>query len=313
MEYVRGIRYLEYWEQGERFKSVGFIKEEIGAQSCTFQIRVTGLAAQLQSAAGRELTGQVCLAGITQETRTADKPAEQAEEGMRRIPVSTVKLQDGRGGTVLKELRKDNLAGGISYADLREIAIELGNGRWLRCFWNNPQRLEQQKAAEEKPGEVLDGLYYKAFAAAYEEQAPVAYDAPRPAPPYHSPEPSPSAALPRPESKWQQLKELYQPLMPGLLTDESLSLQLKDLVILPEKYYDLGENSFLRHGFCRYHHLALMRTCEMGRTRYYLGIPGKYCEQERRAAILFGCDSFEGDREPAREGDFGYYMTAVEL
>ena len=40
---------------------------------------------------------------------------------------------------------------------------------------------------------------------------------------------------------------------------------------------------------------------------------GNFYEKEKRVALLFGFESFEGKREPAGNGDFGYYMVRVEI
>ena len=47
--------------------------------------------------------------------------------------------------------------------------------------------------------------------------------------------------------------------------------------------------------------------------KYYIGVPGNFYEREKQVARMFGFESFEGTREPAWEGDFGYYLIAVEL
>ena len=44
--------------------------------------------------------------------------------------------------------------------------------------------------------------------------------------------------------------------------------------------------------------------------------PGRqrnFYEREKQVARMFGFESFEGAREPAWEGDFGYYLISVEL
>lgn len=43
------------------------------------------------------------------------------------------------------------------------------------------------------------------------------------------------------------------------------------------------------------------------------GVPGNYFEREKQVAIMFGFESFECEAEPAKTGDFGYYMMRTEL
>lgn len=113
--------------------------------------------------------------------------------------------------------------------------------------------------------------------------------------------------------KWKQLWENYPHIAP--FDDERyyLCLELQDLVILPGKYYRLAENSFLRHGYYNYEHLILARSVRKGVEKYYIGVPGNYYEKEKQVAVYFGFESFEPKAEPAREGDFGYYMIGVDI
>ena len=80
---------------------------------------------------------------------------------------------------------------------------------------------------------------------------------------------------------------------------------------LPEGSYRNAHNSFLMHGFYRYHHLLLFRYEKKGEVIYYLGVPGNFHEQDRQGAVMF--ESFECAAEPAQEGDFGYFLMRTEL
>ena len=87
----------------------------------------------------------------------------------------------------------------------------------------------------------------------------------------------------------------------------------EDFVVLRERCYQMTHNSFLLHGYYNYRHLLLMRQEVSGEVKYYIGVPGNFYEREKQVARMFGFESFEGAREPAWEGDFGYYLIAVEL
>lgn len=65
----------------------------------------------------------------------------------------------------------------------------------------------------------------------------------------------------------------------------AIKIELSDLRELPKKYWYLGNNSFLLHGFFNYHHLLLGK---MPDGRWFLGIPGVYERQERIMASFFG-------------------------
>lgn len=65
----------------------------------------------------------------------------------------------------------------------------------------------------------------------------------------------------------------------------ALKIELYNLRELPKKYWYLGNNSFLLHGFFNYHHLLLGK---MPDGRWFLGVPGVYERQERIMASFFG-------------------------
>ena len=86
-----------------------------------------------------------------------------------------------------------------------------------------------------------------------------------------------------------------------------------DFVILQSNAYRLVQNSFLLHGYFNYDHLILAQVSRKSGSQYYIGVPGNFYEKEKQVAIMYGFSSFECRREPAEEGDFGYYMIKVEL
>jgi len=115
------------------------------------------------------------------------------------------------------------------------------------------------------------------------------------------------------ESKWEQLCAIYPHIHPFRDTREYLSITPSDFVLLPEAAYRVAHNSFLLHGYYNYHHLILTRVENRGETIYYLGVPGNYFEKEKQVAVMFGFESFECAKEPAEQGDFGYYMMRTEV
>ena len=117
------------------------------------------------------------------------------------------------------------------------------------------------------------------------------------------------------DTKWEQLSSIYPHIHPFRDAREFLSVGPEDFVVLREHCYQMTHNSFLLHGYYNYRHLLLMRqeTATSGQTRYYIGVPGNFYEREKQVARMFGFESFEGAREPAWDGDFGYYLIPVEL
>ena len=113
--------------------------------------------------------------------------------------------------------------------------------------------------------------------------------------------------------KWEQLRKTYPVVHPIREEEEYLKIAPKDFVIFTEKYQELVHNSFLMHGYYNYKHLILGRKEKDNRTVYYLGVPGTFHEREKTVAVMFGFEAFDGKREPAENGDFGYYLRRVEI
>lgn len=113
--------------------------------------------------------------------------------------------------------------------------------------------------------------------------------------------------------KWQQLQAIYPHIRPFEDYREYLLMKPQDFVILPQKYFTLSDNSFLLHGYYNYDHLILSKESRPEGEQMYIGVPGNFYDKEKQVAIMFGFESFEGKREPARIGDFGYYMIPVEI
>lgn len=92
-----------------------------------------------------------------------------------------------------------------------------------------------------------------------------------------------------PEYDWNAVwEELCREHKPAALFEEwdtqCIQLELKDLRSLPKKYWYLGNNSFLLHGFFNYRYLVLGRTAE---ERWFLGRAGSISETGARDGGYF--------------------------
>lgn len=65
-------------------------------------------------------------------------------------------------------------------------------------------------------------------------------------------------------------------------------IQRSELCVLPRRYWNIANNSFLMHGYHNYHHLMLVESDG----HYWIGVPGIYTPREARAAELFGFPQF---------------------
>lgn len=118
-----------------------------------------------------------------------------------------------------------------------------------------------------------------------------------------------------PADKWEQLKKQYKRVHPFGDGREFISIELRDFVVLREKYQKLVNNSFLLHGFYNYRHLILGKDYKIGENNdicFYLGVPGVFFEREKMVAVMFGFEGFEC-AGPVEIGKFGYYLRQVEL
>ena len=115
---------------------------------------------------------------------------------------------------------------------------------------------------------------------------------------------------------WENLKQKMTLLHP--FEGENITcvhMELQDLRELPQKYWCLGNNSFLLHGYYNYRYLILARLGKSGeRGRYILGVPGHYGNNEKYMAAMFGFDRFvRSTRQPPRDSRFGYWYTDLNF
>ena len=115
------------------------------------------------------------------------------------------------------------------------------------------------------------------------------------------------------EDKWQQLCKEFPNVHPFPNRKIFLSIKPEDFIILQQEYQKLVHNSFLLHGFYNYGHIILGRLTEEEEAPIYIGVPGVYYEQEKRAAQMFGFVGFESIEHPVQAGSYGYYMIEVEI
>lgn len=94
---------------------------------------------------------------------------------------------------------------------------------------------------------------------------------------------------------------------------ECVRVEPKDIGRLPMEYWNLGNNSFLLHGYCSYKYLLFAKRMNRIRCEYLLMVPGIYQQREKMMARMFGFEQFKcARRREQRQGEFGYwYMTLI--
>lgn len=376
MFFDKKIKYLDYMENKERVRGVGFVKIEIWDGLCELHIQVNGMHGT------DNFARKVLLVGEEKEATLCE-----------------ITLEKGRGSIDMPKLDSQNLAGsGISYSQLYGIRIPIAAGKEIYCAVRErgaekPQadavqadevQVEEEQATEvrqnentpqENPVHMLtqeteselqqednrqaeDAVQSEGGVQAEDvvpdiiarnieefvnkvlqmreqesdsqeakgEDREIKAEAESPKPQVEEQEyeereqKTEAAGQEAPptnkclqESKWKQLTSIYPHVRPFRDERDYLSIGPGDFVILTEKYYGMANNSFLLHGYYNYKHLILSRLEKRGNIAYYVGVPGNFYEKEKQVALLFGFESFECAKEPARVGDYGYYMMKVEL
>lgn len=278
VQYDRKIRYLDYYENGQRCQGAGFIKLERRDELCNISLQVSGLYRK------DRFTRPFLLIG------------EQEEKELCKLQIA-----DGGVKMYFEGLDCRNLGGqGVRYDSLLGVKIPVAEGKEIRCIWRRLRDMEDTSENTERENEET-----AAAVSQKEDKADVQAEKGK--------KRNQSRSTGFKEEKWEQLWMIYPHVRPFMDDREFLSVGPGDFVLLNRQSYKLVNNSFLLHGYYSYHHLILMRGRNRGQTNYYIGVPGNLYERDRKSAILFGFESFECAKEPAAEGDFGYYLIPVEL
>jgi hypothetical protein len=285
MSYRKQISYLELQENGQRIRSAGYArlesldKEEILTVQLNGQEIVSGkemMLLYLRRESGEELLCEMTAerGTVSCEKRISRKADWEPTLGIR-IPLERNFEIIGRfaGAAGAKKVPAPVTA--IAPVTVGEIEGQ-GQGGNQPEQAKRPIQTEQQETRSSKKTATEHTLHMK-------------------------------------DTKWEQLSSIYPHIHPFRDAREFLSVGPEDFVVLRERCYQMTHNSFLLHGYYNYRHLLLTRQEVSGEVKYYIGVPGNFYEREKQVARMFGFESFEGAREPAWEGDFGYYLISVEL
>ena len=114
------------------------------------------------------------------------------------------------------------------------------------------------------------------------------------------------------DQTWRNMLRTY-PVMKKFSDENNvlcIRIEIKDVRLLPEKYWSMVNNSFLLHGFFNYRHLAFGRIGQ----NWFVGIPGIYQSQEHVMASIFGFPDFLPQAEQNERGEQpGYWYRILEI
>ena len=333
----RFVTYIYAYEEEKKGSNVGFARIEIRGQDARIEIHLRGVYA----------ASAACRVYLFQREASGGKEAT----GVTGVLVGEMKLANGSGdgAVVLKGGRVGASPYGIT--EMEGLFFVIGEERILMSRWREgapfkvglsgfrewqPEEPKEKTAEKGAAAETAAQKEVREAAAAQSEQNSqtaaqgMAQDVPsgsgmETAAAGEETEAIHVTELPMrnlfPEYDWNAVwEELCREHKPAALFEEwdtqCIQLELKDLRSLPKKYWYLGNNSFLLHGFFNYRYLVLGRTAE---ERWFLGVPGVYQRQERVMAAIFGFPEFfaagpggerRGGREPVNH--FGCWVRYIE-
>ena len=333
----RFVTYIYAYEEEKKGSNVGFARIEIRGQDARIEIHLRGVYA----------ASAACRVYLFQREAAGGKEAT----GVTGVLVGEMKLANGSGdgAVVLKGGRVGASPYGIT--EMEGLFFVIGEERILMSRWREgapfkvglsgfrewqPEEPKEKTAEKGAAAETAAQKEVREAAAAQSEQNSqtaaqgMAQDVPsgsgmETAAAGEETEAIHVTELPMrnlfPEYDWNAVwEELCREHKPAALFEEwdtqCIQLELKDLRSLPKKYWYLGNNSFLLHGFFNYRYLVLGRTAE---ERWVLGVPGVYQRQERVMAAIFGFPEFfaagpggerRGGREPVNH--FGCWVRYIE-
>lgn len=331
MFYDKQIKYVDVYEKGEKIQNAGFVKLEARDNMVSLQVRVTGLrTTDTYTCPVALLSGEKeCIIGELQmENGKGVKIFEMSDkmnlggqigyEELEEIQIRTAGNRMLR--CIVRERVKKIEEPAVEEEVLEEPAVKqevLGEpaviadpitvkseAELLKEAFLEEKRMREAENTDTTSGETA--VQKQVFLGNEAEwQIPVSSVSSNTEPQnVHSPQAA---------DKWQQLQAIYPHIRPFEDRREYLLMRPQDFVILPQKYYSLSDNSFLLHGYYNYDHLILSKENRPEGEKLYIGVPGNFYDKEKQVAIMFGFESFEGKQEPARIGDFGYYMIPVEI
>lgn len=333
----RFVTYIYAYEEEKKGSNVGFARIEIRGQDARIEIHLRGVYA----------ASAACRVYLFQREAAGGKEAT----GVTGVLVGEMKLANGSGdgAVVLKGGRVGASPYGIT--EMEGLFFVIGEERILMSRWREgapfkvglsgfrewqPEEPKEKTAEKGAAAETAAQKEVREAAAAQSEQNSqtaaqgMAQDVPsgsgmETAAAGEETEAIHVTELPMrnlfPEYDWNAVwEELCREHKPAALFEEwdtqCIQLELKDLRSLSKKYWYLGNNSFLLHGFFNYRYLVLGRTAE---ERWFLGVPGVYQRQERVMAAIFGFPEFfaagpggerRGGREPVNH--FGCWVRYIE-
>ena len=94
---------------------------------------------------------------------------------------------------------------------------------------------------------------------------------------------------------------------------DCIEVSPEKLKCLNQNEIDIAGNSFLLHGYYNFRHILFGRVRDnLDNTKYFVGVPGMYCNRERYMASMFGFNNFKKSHRSAYANPyFGYWYQEI--
>ena len=94
---------------------------------------------------------------------------------------------------------------------------------------------------------------------------------------------------------------------------DCIEVSPEKLKCLNQNEIDIAGNSFLLHGYYNFRHIVFGRVRDnLDNTKYFIGVPGMYCNRERYMASMFGFNNFKkSHRSDYANPYFGYWYQEI--
>ena len=94
---------------------------------------------------------------------------------------------------------------------------------------------------------------------------------------------------------------------------DCIEVSPEKLKCLNQNEIDIAGNSFLLHGYYNFRHILFGRVRDnLDNTKYFVGVPGMYCNRERYMASMFGFNNFKkSHRSDYSNPYFGYWYQEI--
>lgn len=294
----RFITYIYAYENGEKMNNAGYAKVETRGKEGRVEIHFIDGG----------VSGKAEAAFLLIQNREAVE-----------IPLGEIQVENGRG-IARFVFRTDGLSNTeIPFDEIDGIGIIDANRQRYMSFWKDVdvQKIQFMISGEMKSEENLQQK---------EEQTEERKEKIKAAEleSLHSMEISAKNVFPNDsiEDIWQNMKKGRDCVKFGRNIC-ALQIELGDLRELPKRYWYLGNNSFLLHGFFNYKHLLFGKHPD---GTWFLGVPGIYERQERVMASIFNFGGFlpliennkenaEAEEQPAEKaapGQQGVWYHVLE-